>query len=228
MKQEKTVNLTISDKILIGASKCIENNPEKGFTFEELVLHTWKVDKNRFGLRGCEEKYPDSHKLHAHVFGGTALVAKGYLRFEKNGSLYLTDAGLARSMSFSSSKTDSPRRISKRLQHSIINLLENKIFRQWLDDPSNPKEFRGAAFFWGISPGTPPKFVRSKLSIIENTLKEILKFLNETGANEIREERVKGKILFERKDVERCLDFHNDLKNRFKKELKILDPKGNY
>jgi len=228
MKTDDGESLTIADKILIGATKCIDGDPNRGFTFEELVLATWKIDKNRFGLRGFEESHPDSHKLHAHVFGGTALIASGFLHAEKNGLLYITEAGLARSMSLLGIDTETSPRVPKKLQYEIIKLLENKFFKEWLQDNSNPKEFRSAAYFWGISFGTPSKIVREKLSRIEQMLKEMMKFFETTKLDCIKEERVNGKILFEKRDVERCLEFHNQLKIRFQKELRRLDPEGKY
>ncbi|MEM0466856.1 MAG: hypothetical protein QXX20_04585 [Candidatus Thermoplasmatota archaeon] len=228
MKNNDIDSLTIADKILMGAMKCSDGDPNKSFMFEELVLASWKLDKNRFGLRGFEEDHPDSHKLHAHVFGGTALVAKGFLRVEQNGLLHLTEAGLARSLSLSHTNIETSPRVSKALQYGISKLLENKFFKEWLQDSSHPKEFRSAAYFWGISFGTPPKIVREKLSQIEQMLKEILKFFETTKLDCIKEERVNGKILFEKRDVERCLEFHNQLKIRFQKELRRLDPEGKY
>ena len=123
-----------------------------------MVLATWEIDKNTFGLRGFEEKYPDSHKLHPNVFGGSALIAQGYLR-EKNKILYITTAGLARALSLSTLKINTSQRLHKQLQISVLKILEHPVFRQWLKDPTTPKDFRGGGYFWGISPGTPPKTV---------------------------------------------------------------------
>src|SRR5436853_602443 len=47
-----------------------------------------------------------------------------------------------------------------------------------------------------------------------------LRYTNEL--NEFIEQR--GKILFDRKDIERCLEFQSVLKERFRKELRLLDP----
>lgn len=226
-ENQNGVTLTIGDKILLGALKCSTEDTKEPFTFEQLVLAAWEIDKNTFGLRGFEEKYPDSHKLHPNVFGGSALIAQGYLH-EKDKSLYITNVGLAKAMSLSSLKINTPQRLPKQLQNFVLKILEHPIFRQWLKDPTTPKDFRGAGHFWGISPGTPPKTVRERILSIERTLEQILDFLNSSNLDCIREERVKGKILLERTDIERCLQFHNELKFRFKKELKILDPGGKY
>ena len=228
-KKDKSIEtLTIAEKIMLGALKCSEENQKTPFTFEELVLATWKIDKNTFGLRGFEENYPDSHKLHPNVFGGSALISQGYIKKKKNDLLYITDAGLARGLSISPLKINTPLRLNKQLQNFVLNMLSHPIFKKWIQDSANPKDFRGAGLFWGISPGTPPKTVNERISNIEKTLDNVLKFLHETKLEYVKEEKVRGKILFDKIDVERCLEFHNELKSRFKKELKILDPNGKY
>jgi len=46
--------------------------------------------------------------------------------------------------------------------------------------------------------------------------------LDERGVEEIVEQR--GRVLFDRKDIERCLEFQRILKHRFERDLKMLDP----
>ena len=59
-------------------------------------------------------------------------------------------------------------------------------------------------------------------------LKEILNYFDKTNLDYVAKDRAGGKILFEREDIEQCLKFHMEMKSRFRKELKILDPTGKY
>ncbi len=52
--------------------------------------------------------------------------------------------------------------------------------------------------------------------------KAALKVLDDRDVSEIVEQR--GKILFDRKDVERCLEFQDVLKQRFARDLRLLAP----
>lgn len=54
------------------------------------------------------------------------------------------------------------------------------------------------------------------------TLKAALEILEQRGVKEITEQR--GKVLFDRKDIERCLEFQTALKQRFARDLRLLDP----
>ena len=57
---------------------------------------------------------------------------------------------------------------------------------------------------------------------IDNVLQAAYEFLKDRGVDEIADAR--GRILFDRKDLDRCLLFQRTLKERFAKELGILDP----
>ena len=61
-------------------------------------------------------------------------------------------------------------------------------------------------------------------SIVFENQEAARQFLNEHVVDEIADAR--GKVLFDRNDVERCIQFQQTLKDRFAKELTILDPNG--
>ena len=69
-------------------------------------------------------------------------------------------------------------------------------------------------------PGTPPRVVRDRIARIESTLKEALQYMETRGVDALFKE--KDRVLCERLDIERCIEFHNVLKERFSKELKLL------
>lgn len=83
-----------------------------------------------------------------------------------------------------------------------------------------PKHFRDAGHFWGIAPGTPPSVIRSRVFQVDKTLKEAHDILDSKGLEEISGKG--GKALFDRTDVERALEFQSTLKQRFGRDLAIL------
>ena len=96
------------------------------------------------------------------------------------------------------------------------------MFRQWLTNPAKPKYFRDAGHFWGIAPGTPANIVRERVGGVDKVLSSAKRLLDEKGVDEIAASR--GKVLFCREDVQRCMEFQETMKDRFSKELGILDP----
>ena len=134
----------------------------------------------------------------------------------------LTPTGLAEASALRPTDAITREKADRQLEQAVKQIIEHPVFRDWLKDPTRPKYFREAGHFWGIAPGTPPKTVLERVSLVERTLSSALKALNERGVNELIEQR--GKVLFERKDIERCLEFQRVLTERFKRDLALLAP----
>jgi hypothetical protein len=52
---------------------------ESPFTKEELVVASWKLFQNRFGLQGYLDQYPDANRVMSYVYGSRGLVSLGRL-----------------------------------------------------------------------------------------------------------------------------------------------------
>ena len=110
----------------------------------------------------------------------------------------------------------------RKLEIEVRRILEHQVFKEWLADSSKPKHFRDAGYFWGIAPGTPEKTVKQRIRSIDAALEGAIAVLSEKGVDVLSGSQ--GKVLFERNDIQRCVEFHQDLKTRFVKDLQILDP----
>jgi hypothetical protein len=117
-------------------------------------------------------------------------------------------------------------KVERGLHESMARMLSSQEFRAWLLDRSKPSRFREAGNFWGIAPGTPPRTVRERVTQIDQILATARQRLEELGVKRVFEQR--GRELFDREDVERLLEFQAELKKRFQKDLRILDPEGTY
>jgi hypothetical protein len=134
----------------------------------------------------------------------------------------LTVAGLHEATQFQPADTITREKADRELESSVKEILEHTVFRAWLADSSKPKYFREAGHFWGIAPGTPPKTVRDRIQRVERVLKGARDILSEKGVESIAQQR--GKLLFDRQDIERCLEFQQVLKSRFARDLAMLAP----
>ena len=230
MKRASEVSL--SDKVLLAALECSRGELSESFTAEALLMAAWKADKRAFGLRGFEEVHPDSNKLFTKIDGRDGLVAKGLLHGGGERTLRITESGLGRALTLSRDILMEPVdkalevKVERGLHESMARMLGSQEFRAWLADKSKPNRFREAGNFWGIAPGTPPRTVRERVSQIDQTLATARQRLEDFGVERVFEQR--GRELFDREDVKRLSEFQSELKKRFQKELKILDPEGNY
>jgi hypothetical protein len=223
--------LSLKEKILIAAVEGTGGNTGTAFTIEELAVWAWERDKSAWGLRGYEAKHPDLDKVRKDMGARGAeqkgVVQLGWVERIEPRVYRLTPAGLAEFAALGNSSDyatngELQEKASRALESEITRILEHPVFQQWLKDHRRPKYFREAGHFWGIAPGTPPAVVRERVGGVDNTLNASLKLLNERGTEEIVSRR--GKVLFDRRDIERCVQFQHALKERFTRDLLLLDP----
>lgn len=218
--------LGLREQVLVAALECSGGSCSKEFTFEDLLVKAWQADKLAWGLRGYEQDHPDGEKMHREVDsrGGTnkGMVALGLLEKVRPRIYHLTPAGLSAASNLRPDDAIAREKADRQLEQAVKQIIEHPVFKDWLQDPARPKYFREAGHFWGIAPGTPPKTVIERVSAVQRTLAAALKTLEERGVNELIEQR--GKVLFERKDIERCLEFQRVLIERFSRDLSMLAP----
>ncbi len=106
------------------------------------------------------------------------------------------------------------------LADAVTSILSHPVFRDWIQDSATPKHFRDAGYFWGIAIGTPPSVIRTRITDVERTLQKAVAILDSKKLDEITGKG--GKVLFDRKDLERAAQFNRSLTERFAKDLSIL------
>jgi len=219
-----TATADLKGQLLIAALECSTGDVARKFTFEELLVAAWRRDPVAWGLRGFERDHPDSERIHRELDSrgknAKGMVALGYLDKVEARVYRLTPKGLAAASNLAPRDGASREMADRALESDIRRIVGNTAFRDWLKDSSQPKKFREAGHFWGVAPGTPPRVVRERVERIDNTLQAAMALMADRGVDEIRDPR--GGILFDRTEVQRCLDFQQTLKERFAKELRLL------
>ena len=216
--------LGLKEQVLLAALACSGGHCEKTFTSEDLLVRAWKNERPAWGLRGYEDEYPDADKIHKELDGRGAaskgIIGLGYIERVHNRVYRMTPAGLMAGSALRPADPIVREKAGRTLEHEIRQILEHAVFRAWLQNPALPKHFRDAGHFWGIAPGMPPRTIRERVEAIEQTLQAASAFLAHAGVDEVTEQR--GKILFQREDIERSLAFHECLKKRFARDLALL------
>ncbi|HLE61665.1 MAG TPA: hypothetical protein VI750_00935, partial [Pyrinomonadaceae bacterium] len=183
-----------------------------------------------------ELEHPDLEKLRKEIdsrgksTGSQSLVNNGFLAKQEGRIYRLTSKGLAAAARLKHARQGKvidetvQTKVGRELHSKIKKILESPVFASWIKNQEQPKLFRDAGYFWGIGPGSPPGTVRKRVNEIDDVLGAAYEFLKDHGVVEIADSR--GKILFDRTDLDRCKEFQRALKKRFAKELAILDPGG--
>lgn len=215
-----TQTLTNAEKVLLAAVALSDGQLDKNFTAEELAVAAWEMDRESFGLRGFESTYPDSNKLFKSIDSQGGLVAKGLIVKVGDRTFRLTAGAVAAASRIKPGEPEQQLKLERELASAVNQLISHPVFADWLRDSTKPAKFSGAGHFWGVAPGTPPRVVRDRIAKIEATLNEALDYMSARNVNSLFKE--KDRVLCERRDIERCLEFHKLLKQRFAKELSAL------
>lgn len=72
------VENTLPEKLLLAASH-LEDSGQTPFSAEALIVSAWQKFPRTFGLKGFEEKYPDSNRVLAQIMGEKGLPNRGWM-----------------------------------------------------------------------------------------------------------------------------------------------------
>lgn len=211
---------TNAEKVLLATMRLCGGDSGRTFTAEELAVAAWQDDKASFGLRGYENEYPDSNKLFKSIDSKGGLVAKGLIVKVGDRTFQLSAGGIAAGSQLSPSDPDQQIKTDRKVAAEVNKLVSHAAFAEWIKDRERPTRFSVAGQFWGVAPGTPARVTRDRIANIEATLKQALQYMVTRGVSALYKE--KDRVLCERRDIERCLEFHDVLKQRFSRELAIL------
>ena len=153
-----------------------------------------------------------------NVRGG--LAALGLLEKVRQRTFRLTPAGLSIASEGVGSDPAMRGTAERALADALAGVLSHPVFREWIKDPTMPRHFRDAGHFWGIAPGTPPGVIRTRIADVDNTLIQARSLLDKKGVEEIIVRQ--GRPLFDRSDLERAVGFQAMLKQRFAKDVAML------
>jgi hypothetical protein len=211
-------------QLLLAALECSSGDLGRTFSSEELLIAAWRRDPASWGLRGYEQSHPDSNRIHRELDsrgkGHEGIVGSGLLERVQARTYRLTPKGLAAASASGEAGLEARERIDRVFESEIHRILEHPAFMEWLQDRAKPRNFRDAGHFWGVAPGTPARVAASRVQEVEDTLVAARGLLDARKLDEIGDRQ--GRVLFDRNDIERGLDFQRAMKERFSKDLLVL------
>jgi hypothetical protein len=220
----KGTSMDLKRQLLFAAVESSTGDTAKTFTFEELLVAAWRQDPQSWGLRGFEAKHPDSERIHRELDSrgknSKGLVQLGWLDKVRPRVYRLTLKGLAETGRTKPEHKVIREKIRRQSEDEVRRVLEHPTFHQWLADRSKPKKFRDAGAFWNVAPGTPPEVIRKRIQAVDDVLTTALGLLGNGRGEALASGR--GSLLFDRTDVEHCLEFQRTLKLRFAADLRVL------
>jgi len=212
--------LSVAEKILLAAFQLFKSGHEV-FTAEELVVESWKLFPDAFGLQGFADQFPDSNRVLIRIMDKKSkrgLVARGWLEALGDKRYRLSAKGIEVASQVQEIGSHSNRGALQRYQLDILKrLLTSSAFEK---DTSNRRDaiiFRDACKFWGIT-------VRSRWEVVERQLEAVQEALS--AAEQTTSASSKEAIGFRHgqddiryEDVKRLRELDSYLRTRFKDDL---------
>jgi hypothetical protein len=214
----------LRQQLLLAALECSKGDLDRTFSSEELLVAAWQRNPTSWGLRGYERAHPDSNRIHRELDsrgkGQDGIVGQGLLERVRPRTYRLTPKGLEAAAKEGVATPEARERIDRVFEEEVKRIISHPAFVGWLRDVATPKNFRDAGHFWGVAPGTPPRVVTRRVEAVEDTLRAALALLEARELDEVGDKQ--GRLLFDRTDIERGLEFQEAMKQRFSKELLVL------
>src|SRR5437870_2669384 len=167
----------------MAAASLAQGDTNREFTEWELTKEAWRLNKNRWGLRGFEEEHPDHKRVMMEVMGGGSIVKEGLLIRTRENHYKITAAGLARVDSLSIPRDTRQRSIH--IYDDISPYAFHRVFESYLSDPSEPKTWLGAASFLNLS-RNDPELLDERMSRVRESISSARKFMEGTNRAELR------------------------------------------
>lgn len=215
--------LTAAEEVLIAAINISENG-KKEFTEWELTVQTWKMNKQRWGLRGFEENYPDHKRVMNEVMakGTNKVIGKGWIERIKTNYYQVTDLGLSRIKSNSSAQ-DTKKSKSLYEYDAIAEYALHPVFKKYCDDNTEPKTWLGVAAFLGLSKNDPD-ILENRIMRIRVGIEKAIEWMRKNNLNYIRRDDTnKPPISFEK--VLKLKEFLTDIQSRFAAQFDAIRKK---
>jgi hypothetical protein len=158
-------NLTIPEKILQAAMAI--NGENETFTAEDLIVSSWKLYPDVFGLQGYADKHPDSNKILSNIMGSKGLREKKWIRKVGEKKYRITEAGKEAYRNLANTNTESSHSagLSREIKVILSKLLKTKALEKFKTGQQENLNFSDACMFWNIS-------VRSNAALLESRLKD--------------------------------------------------------
>jgi hypothetical protein len=223
------VNATISDctlpeKILLAAST-LEERGTVPFTAEALIVAVWERYPQSFGLKGFEERHPDSNKVLSALMGEKGLAKRGWLHKAGQKLYHLTRDGkqaVRRLIEGESTPLRSSRvvQVDRQLGALLQELLASSAFEKYRNGRQGELKFADACRYWGITENLTGDALDKRLASLDTSLAEIERTLGNSRTTLANGQSISAD------DAGALADLHGYLRQKFSPHLTLLRKRG--
>jgi len=225
---KQTQRLTAAQVILLAAND-LDKGGKNEFSEFELTEAAWLRDKNRFGLRGFEEKYPDHKRVMSEVMGQTKCdnpVRRKFIEKTRANHYRLTDLGRSEAsiQADRASQSEETVKSPAKIYAALCSFAFHPAFERWLASPEEPRSWVSAAAFLGLK-NYKANELNDCIRALHRAVEQATKWCTENGRDRLRDGPTGGAaaILLDR--IHRLPEFLKTLEERFSRQMTSIRSK---
>ncbi|MBA4191208.1 MAG: hypothetical protein C0467_24775 [Planctomycetaceae bacterium] len=223
--------ITASESVLLAADDLTSAGKEE-FSEWDLTIAAWSRDRNRFGLRGYAQSYPDHKRVMMEIMGQKAsspIVHKYMIKVRPN-TYRLTALGRTAATRIRhggglrepkvAATPKAPKPVTVRELYDAASLYSSKPeFRRWQDNPEEPREWSKAAAFLGLTGKDAGLDPIQRAEEIREVVRAAMDWCNVKEAAYLTRGSGEGGTPIHIRDLADLLDFIQALTYRFPEHL---------
>jgi len=218
-KKLSAETLTPKEEVLLAALHLTQSGKQQ-FTEWDLTVECWKINKQRWGLPGYRDEYPD-HKRVMNVIMSRegSVLTQGLVARSSTNTYTLTTLGLLKAESLTAS-SNGKERANYGLYDALRKYLTQNAYIQFLGDREKPTSWLYVASFYGLSSTMSPQKAKAHIAEFEKIVEEAERTIDSIGEESIRR-REKGQFV-SKKELENLKEFHRIVQIRFESQFRAL------
>jgi hypothetical protein len=210
---------TVPEKILLAAFQ-LEEAGQSPFSAEALIVSAWLKYPRTFGLKGYDDKYPDSNKVLASIMGEKGLTRRGWLAKMGQKLYALTRDGrqVVRRLLHADDDATPPAPVkASREQERLLNaLFASTAWQKYQEGREQDLNFADACRFWGITDNHSGDALDARLEQVGAALAEVEREIGLGSATLSNGRSVSAD------EAGTLADFNAQLRDRFARHLTLL------
>lgn len=145
--------LTAVQMILLAADELVTKGREE-FSEWDLTVAAWERDRDRFGLRGYQNNYPDHKRVMMEIMGNKASnpILLRFMEKTRPNHYRLTPLGRVEAGRLRGVESGQPQKGNsmRDLYDNVVVFATHPVFTRWRNEPSEPEKWKEAATFLGV------------------------------------------------------------------------------
>src|SRR5262245_5067762 len=217
--------LTAVQIILLAAEDLMSSGATE-FTEWDLTVASWNRNREKFGLRGYQNVYPDHKRVMMEIMGKKATnpVEQRWMEKVRPNTYRLTSVGrleASRLKSAEAGSTASAQKVSsmRDLYDRVAVYAAHSAFLRWRDEPSEPEKWGDAASFLGVKSKEDPNEAAERLQAVWTATRAAIDFCMEKNLNALPQGTSRGSASIHMRELSEIIAFLQALKYRFPEHL---------